>query len=47
MNHKDKYPAKLMLVGENGLGVGGSALTMPFRAFPARIRSMEDNPRGN
>lgn len=46
MNHKEKYPAKLMLVGEYGVVVGGSALTMPFHAFHARIRSVEDIPGG-
>jgi len=46
MTQKGKYPAKLMLVGEYGAVVGGSALTMPFRAFHARVRSVEDIPVG-
>ena len=46
MRHKGKYPAKLMLVGEYGVVVGGSALTLPFRAFHARVRSVEDIPAG-
>jgi mevalonate kinase len=46
MKHGGKYPAKLMLVGEYGVVIGGSALTMPFRTFHARVRSVEEIPSG-
>ena len=46
MTHRGKYPAKLMLVGEYGVVIGGSALTIPFRAFHARVRSVEEIPDG-
>jgi len=46
MKDRGKYPAKLMLVGEYGVVVGGSALTIPFPAFHARVRSVEDIPAG-
>ncbi len=32
------YPSKIMLVGEYGVVVGGSALTVPFRKFSTRVR---------
>lgn len=40
------YPSKIMLVGEYGVVVGGSALCIPFQKFYARIRSTSDIPRG-
>lgn len=33
-----------MLVGEYGVVIGGSALTLPFQAFSAQIRSVKDIP---
>lgn len=38
------YPSKIMLVGEYAVIVGGSALTIPFHKFHARIRSTRDIP---
>ena len=46
MTEKMVYPSKIMLVGEYGVVVGGSALTIPFLKFHARIRSTEDIPSG-
>lgn len=40
------YPSKIMLAGEYGVLVGGSALTIPFHKFTARVRSVSDIPRG-
>jgi mevalonate kinase len=44
MSEKGTYPSKIMLVGEYGVVLGGSALTLPFHRFSARIRSMKDLP---
>jgi mevalonate kinase len=44
MKHKGEYPSKIMLVGEYAVIVGGSALTIPFHAFRAQIRSVKDIP---
>jgi mevalonate kinase len=44
MTDTRKYPSKIMLVGEYGVVVGGSALTVPFPRFSARIRSVKDIP---
>ena len=41
-----KYPSKIMLVGEYGVVVGGSALTIPFHHFYATVRRMDDIPPG-
>lgn len=46
MIEKREYPAKIMLVGEYGVVTGGSALTIPFPGFSARIRSAGDIPPG-
>jgi len=35
-----------MLVGEYGVIAGGSALTIPFRKFTAKIRTVNDVPAG-
>ncbi len=40
------YPSKIMLVGEYGVVVGGSALTIPFPRFHAKVKSVEDIPPG-
>jgi mevalonate kinase len=39
---KDTYPAKVMLAGEYAVVIGGSALTIPFHRFSARVRSVRD-----
>ncbi|MGW8314091.1 MAG: mevalonate kinase family protein [Bacteroidales bacterium] len=39
-------PAKIMLAGEYGVVIGGSALTVPFHHFHARIRDAGDIPSG-
>jgi len=46
MTKKTEYPSKVMLVGEYAVIVGGSALTIPFHKFSARIRSVNDAPAG-
>ena len=46
MTKKSEYPSKIMLVGEYGVIVGGSALTVPYHKFSARIRSVNDVPAG-
>jgi mevalonate kinase len=46
MRKKRFYPSKVMLVGEYGVVAGGSALTIPFRKFNARVRSIHDVPSG-
>jgi mevalonate kinase len=40
------YPSKIMLVGEYGVGVGGSALTIPFNRYYARVRKGGKIPEG-
>lgn len=44
MTKRLTYPSKIMLAGEYGAVVGGSAITVPFRKFGARIRSVHDIP---
>jgi mevalonate kinase len=46
MKQMREYPAKIMLVGEYAVILGGSALTIPFPAFRAIIRSVDDIPPG-
>lgn len=46
MINTGEYPSKVMLVGEYGVVVGGSALTIPFHHFNARIKSMKEIPPG-
>ncbi|HDS07852.1 MAG TPA: hypothetical protein ENO05_09520 [Bacteroides sp.] len=36
------YPSKIMLVGEYGVVLGGSALTVPFRKFSTRVRHVSE-----
>ena len=43
---KGSYPSKVMLAGEYAVVIGGGALTLPFRRFVARIRSVKDIPPG-
>ncbi len=40
------YPSKIMLVGEYGVVLGGSALTIPFNRFSATVRNMDKIPDG-
>ncbi len=44
MKNNGIYPSKIMLVGEYGVVAGGSALTIPYQKFSARIRSVKDIP---
>jgi len=44
MTGRGTYPSKIMLVGEYGVIAGGSALTIPYAEFSARIRSVKDIP---
>jgi len=44
MNQLRTYPSKIMLAGEYGVVVGGTALTIPFHHFSARVRTVEDIP---
>lgn len=46
MKNTSPYPSKIMLAGEYGVVVGGSALTIPFHRFQAKIRSVNDTPPG-
>jgi len=46
MKKHPTYPSKIMLVGEYGVVVGGSALTIPFHKFQAKIRPVSDLPPG-
>lgn len=46
MKDRSTYPSKVMLVGEYGVVVGGSALTIPFDRFQARLRLSTDTPSG-
>ena len=46
MKNTSLYPSKIMLAGEYGVVVGGSALTIPFHRFQAKIRSVNDTPPG-
>lgn len=41
-----EYPAKVMLVGEYAVILGGSALTIPFPRFRAIVRPVKDIPSG-
>jgi len=43
---RKQYPSKIMLVGEYGVVIGGSALSIPFEKFSAKIRSISDVPLG-
>ena len=45
-NIQRQYASKVMLVGEYGVVVGGSALTIPFRKFHTRVRSIAGIPPG-
>ncbi len=40
------YPSKIMLVGEYAVIAGGSALTIPFKRYKARVRKKGDIPEG-
>lgn len=42
MKNLARYPSKVMLVGEYGVVVGGSALTIPFQRFHATVRETID-----
>lgn len=42
MKTEKQYPAKVMLAGEYGVVVGGSALTIPFPRFKATVRRKTD-----
>lgn len=42
----ETYSSKIMLVGEYGVVLGGSALTIPFTKFHARVRHTSDIPGG-
>ena len=44
MRTPESYPSKVMLVGEYGLIIGGSALTIPFNKFKMQVRSIGDIP---
>jgi mevalonate kinase len=44
MKEKGVYPSKVMLVGEYGVVIGGSALTVPFRRYRATVRSVKEIP---
>ena len=44
MKRTATYPSKVMLVGEYGVVLGGSALTIPFHRYSARVRGSEDIP---
>jgi len=46
MKKPHEYPAKVMLVGEYAVILGGSALTIPFTGFRALVRPVEDIPPG-
>lgn len=46
MKNLSPYPSKIMLSGEYGAVVGGSALTIPFHRFRAKIRAVSDTPPG-
>ncbi len=46
MKNISPYPSKIMLAGEYGVVVGGSALTIPFHRFQAKIKSVDDLPPG-
>lgn len=46
MDTKRTFPSKIMLAGEYGVVAGGSALTIPFPSFSARIRPMGEVPPG-
>ena len=47
MKNNPTYPSKIMLVGEYGVVLGGSALTIPFHRFQGKIRHISDIPPGN
>lgn len=41
MKNRESYPSKIMLAGEYGVVVGGSALTIPYSHFSAKVRKRE------
>ena len=47
MDREKTYTSKIMLAGEYGVVLGGSALTIPFNKFNARIRSTREIPTHN
>ncbi len=46
MNTGKIYPSMVMLAGEFSVLVGGSALSVPFGKSDARVRNINDCPRG-
>lgn len=46
MKTRKKYPSSVMLAGEYAVLTGGSALTIPFNKFTARVRKTDDFPPG-
>jgi mevalonate kinase len=47
MYHKEnRIPSKIMLAGEYGVMIGGSALTIPFHLFHAQVRETGQVPPG-
>ncbi len=44
MNSGRKYASKIMLAGEYGVVLGGSALSIPFNKFNVKVRSTSDIP---
>jgi mevalonate kinase len=46
MIHPDPYPSKIMLAGEYGVVIGGSALTIPYYRFDAKVRENGDTSAG-
>lgn len=42
MSTEKVYPSKIMLVGEYGVVVGGSALTIPFNRYEAIVKKKEE-----
>lgn len=41
MKYRESYPSKIMLAGEYGVVVGGSALTIPYPNFDAKVRKTD------
>ena len=46
MDRDNRYPSKVMLVGEYGESLGGSAFTIPFNNFHVRVRKTGNIPTG-
>ena len=42
MTYREVYPSKIMLAGEYGVVVGGSALTIPYPRYKAKVRETKD-----